>query len=42
MVTTNKQRRHLGQKKPFKLEDIWRISTRLELEIEGNLISAAC
>ncbi len=32
MVTTIKQRRHLGQKKPFKLEDIWRIRTRLEIE----------
>ncbi|EPR7133502.1 TPA: tyrosine-type recombinase/integrase [Vibrio vulnificus] len=39
MVTTNKQRRHLGQKKPFKLEDIWRIRTRLE--IEGNLMELA-
>lgn len=34
MLTTTKGR-HLGQKKPFKLEDIWRIRTRLE--IEGNI-----
>lgn len=39
MVTFNKQRRLLGQKKPFKLEDIWRIRTRLE--IEGNLMELA-
>ncbi|EKO3828494.1 tyrosine-type recombinase/integrase [Vibrio harveyi] len=39
MVTINKQRRHLGQKKPFKLEEIWRIRTRLE--IEGNLMELA-
>lgn len=28
-----------GQKKPFKLEDIWRIRTRLE--IEGNIMELA-
>ncbi|CZF83707.1 hypothetical protein GMA8713_02768 [Grimontia marina] len=39
MVTINQKRRHLGQKKPFKLEDIWRIRTRLE--IEGNLMELA-
>ncbi len=31
-----KKGRHLGQKKPFKLEDICRI--RIRLEIEGNSI----
>ena len=34
MVMSNKGR-HSGQKKPFKLKDIWRIRTRLE--IEGNI-----
>ncbi len=34
MVTSNNGR-HSGQKKPFKLEDIWRIRPRIE--IEGNI-----
>ncbi|ARN68551.1 integrase [Vibrio vulnificus] len=39
MVTVNTKKRILGQKKPFKLEDIWRIRTHLE--IEGNLMELA-
>lgn len=39
MVAVNTKKRILGQKKPFKLEDIWRIRTRLE--IEGNLMELA-
>lgn len=35
----NNGHRPLGQKKPFKLEDIWRIRTRLE--IEGKLMELA-
>lgn len=31
-MVTSKKGRHSGQKKPFKLEDIWHIRTRLEIE----------
>ena len=31
-MLTNKKGRATGQKKPFKMEDIWRIRTRLEIE----------
>lgn len=39
MVTVSSPQRHYGQKKPFKIEDIWRIRTRLE--IEGNVMELA-
>jgi hypothetical protein len=34
-MLTTKKGQPTGQKKPFTMEDIWRIRTRLE--IEGNL-----
>lgn len=31
-MDTQQDTKHIGQKRPFKLEDIWRIRTRLEIE----------
>jgi hypothetical protein len=31
-MVTQQDTKHIGQKRPFKLEDIWRIRTRLEIE----------
>ncbi len=31
-MVTQQDIKHIGQKRPFKLEDIWRIRTRLEIE----------
>jgi hypothetical protein len=38
-MITQHDTKHIGQKRPFRLEDIWRI--RIRLEVEHNVINLA-